>query len=156
MNAAKVSYVFDSVLPSVDKAEQLVLESATGAGFDEEVCGRIGIAVREAMANAILHGNRSDPAKRVTLSLERTSERLTIAVRDEGAGMDHASVANPLDPANLMKGSGRGIFLIRAFMDEVEFPDVSPGTEICMTKFLSAPGHGDRKPMQQGSDPLGS
>ena len=139
MQAAKASYVFDSVLPSVHKAEQLALETATGAGFDEEVCGRIAIAVREAMANAVLHGNRSDPAKRVTFSLERTRERLTIAVRDEGAGMDPASVADPLDPANLLKGSGRGIFLIRAYMDQVEFPDVSSGTEICMTKFLSKP-----------------
>ena len=149
MNPAKVSYVFDSVLLSVDKAEQIVLESARSAGFDEEVCGRIGIAVREAMANAVLHGNRRDPVKRVTLSMETTPERLTIAVRDEGAGMDPAAVADPLDPANLMKGSGRGIFLIRAFMDEVEFPDVSPGTEICMTKFLSAPRREDRKPTRQ-------
>jgi serine/threonine-protein kinase RsbW len=140
MNATRVSYAFESTLASVNKAEQAALEVAARSGFDEDECGRIAMSVREAAANAVLHGNRFDPAKRVTVSFETTPSCLTIAVRDEGPGLDPATLPDPLAPENLLKQSGRGIFLIRAFMDEVAFPDVSPGTEITMTKFVRGPG----------------
>jgi len=138
-DAMRLSYVLDSALPSVDKAEQAAREMAGKSGFDEETCGLIALAVREATVNAILHGNRYDPAKNVTLSLESTPERLTIAVRDEGPGLDPAKLPDPLAPENFLKSSGRGIYLIRAFMDEVSFPPVASGTEISMTKFLRPP-----------------
>ena len=137
-NATRVSYTLESTLESVNTAEQAALELAARSGFDEDECGRIGIAVREAMVNAIYHGNQYDPAKHVTVRLESTPESLTIAVRDEGPGLDPATLPDPLAAENFLKSSGRGIFLIRAFMDEVGFPEVSTGTEITMTK-LSAP-----------------
>ena len=145
MTETRASYVLESALPSVDEAEHAVLEVALRSGFDEEARGRIAIAVREATVNAILHGNRYDPAKRVTLSIETTPERLTIAVRDEGSGLNQSTLPDPLAPTNFVKSSGRGIFIIRAYMDEVEFPEVSPGTEIRMTKFLHAAERGERK-----------
>jgi serine/threonine-protein kinase RsbW len=138
-NATRVSYTLESTLESVNTAEQAALELAAKSGFDQDDCGRIGIAVREATVNAVLHGNRYDPAKRVTVCLESTPESLTIAVRDEGPGLDPATLPDPLAPENFLKSSGRGIFLIRAFMDEVGFPEVSTGTEIAMTKFLRTP-----------------
>ena len=122
-NATRVSYTLESTLESVNTAEQAALELAARSGFDEDECGRIGIAVREAMVNAIYHGNQYDPAKHVTVRLESTPESLTIAVRDEGPGLDPATLPDPLAAENFLKSSGRGIFLIRAFMDEVGFPD---------------------------------
>ena len=136
MTSTRVSYALESTLESVNTAEQAALEVAASCGFDQDECGRIGIAVREATVNAILHGNQYDPGKRVTVCFESTPEGLTIAVRDEGPGLDPATLPDPLAPENFLKSSGRGIFLIRAFMDEVRFPDVSSGTEITMTKYL--------------------
>jgi serine/threonine-protein kinase RsbW len=136
MNATRVSYTLESTLASVNKAEQSALELAAKSGFDEDECGRISMAVREATVNAVLHGNHYDPAKRVTVSFEATPGALTVAVRDEGSGLDPASVPDPLAPENLLKQSGRGIFLIRAFMDEIHFRPLSPGTEITMVKFV--------------------
>jgi serine/threonine-protein kinase RsbW len=151
MTATKISYALESTLESVNTAEQAALEVAARSGFDSDECGRIGIAVREATVNAILHGNRYDPAKRVTVSFESTPQSLTIAVRDEGPGLDPAAIPDPLAPENFLKTSGRGIFLIRAFMDEVGFPEVPTGTEITMTKFLRAPARGSADGRENGS-----
>ncbi len=147
-NATRVSYALESTLESVNTAEQTALEMAAKSGFDEDDCGRIGIAVREATVNAIFHGNQYDPAKRVTVLFESTPQSLTIAVRDEGPGLDPATLPDPLAAENFLKSSGRGIFLIRAFMDEVGFPPVSTGTEITMTKFLRPQANGSEKDAQ--------
>ena len=140
MNATRVSYTLDSTLASVNKAEQSAAEIAARSGFNEDESGRISMAVREATVNAVLHGNHYDADKRVTIFFESTPEALTVAVRDEGDGLDPATLPNPLAPENLLKESGRGIFLIRAFMDEVRFRSISPGTEITMIKFVRGAG----------------
>jgi serine/threonine-protein kinase RsbW len=145
MNATRVSYTLDSTLASVNKAEQAAAEVAAKLCFDPDDCGRISMAVREATVNAILHGNRYDPSKRVTISFESTPEALTVAVRDEGEGLDPTTLPNPLAPENLLKQSGRGIFLIQTFMDEIHFRNLSPGNEITMIKFIRAAGHGGNK-----------
>jgi serine/threonine-protein kinase RsbW len=136
MNATRVSYTLESTLASVNKAEQAATELAAKSGFDEDESGRIAMAVREASVNAVLHGNHYDPTKRVTIAFEVTADALTVSVRDEGQGLDPANVPDPLAPENLLKQSGRGIFLIRAFMDEIRFRALSPGTEITMVKFV--------------------
>jgi serine/threonine-protein kinase RsbW len=145
MNATRVSYTLESTLASVNKAEQAAADVAARSGFDQDDCGRIAMAVREAAVNAVLHGNRYDLNKRVNVSFETTPDTLTVAVRDEGPGLDPATLPDPLAPENLLKQSGRGIFLIRAFMDEVRFRSLSPGTEITMTKFVRGPGREDEK-----------
>ena len=145
MNATRVSYTLESTLASVNKAEQAAAEVAAKSCFDPDDCGRIAMAVREATVNAILHGNRYDPSKRVTVSFESTAEALTVAVRDEGAGLDPTTLPNPLAPENLLKQSGRGIFLIQAFMDKVHFQNLSPGNEITMVKFIRAPGRSSKQ-----------
>jgi len=136
MNTTRVSYTLESTLESVEKAEQAAAEAAAKCGFDADESSRITMAVREATVNAILHGNHYDPAKRVTLSFETSPDALTIAVCDEGSGLDPATVPDPLAPENLLKQSGRGIFLIRSFMDKVHFRSNSLGTELSMTKFI--------------------
>jgi serine/threonine-protein kinase RsbW len=149
MNATRVSYTLDSTLASVNKAEQAATEVAAKSGFDEDDCGRIAMAVREAAVNAVLHGNHYEPNKRVTVSFESTSDALTVAVRDEGPGLDPATLPDPLSPENLLKQSGRGIFLIRAFMDEVNFRTLSPGTEITMIKYVRGVDRGGNKEANQ-------
>ena len=109
---------------------------ASKAGFTEEDVHRISMAVREAAVNAVLHGNHYDPQKKVTVGFENTAGTLIITIADEGRGLELAHVPDPLSPENLLKQSGRGIFLIRAFMDEVRIRSLQPGTEITMIKHV--------------------
>jgi serine/threonine-protein kinase RsbW len=92
--------------------------------------------VREAAVNAVLHGNAYDPAKRFMVAYEITKDALVITITDQGQGLDLSCLPDPLAPENLMKGSGRGIFLIRAFMDEVKIRNTHPGTEITLIKHV--------------------
>lgn len=106
-------------------------------GVSEEVEHWIGMAVREAVANAIKHGNKLDPSKKVYVSLDEEGDRLTIVVGDEGEGFEPEKVADPLTPENTMKTSGRGIFYIRSFMDDLSFMrGESGGTILTMSKNL--------------------
>ena len=93
------------------------------AGLDEDATHWISVAVRESVINAIKHGNREDRSKHVTVEFvlePRDHPRCFIVeVSDEGEGFDPESVANPLDPENVLKSSGRGIFFMRSFMDDV-------------------------------------
>jgi serine/threonine-protein kinase RsbW len=112
-------------------------------GLDEDSQHWVSVSIRECVINAIKHGNRNDASKRVfvefaTASLGAWSE-LTIRVRDQGEGFDPEEIADPLAPENLLKGSGRGIFLIRSFMDDVELRRVPEGgMEIRMVKRVEA------------------
>jgi serine/threonine-protein kinase RsbW len=139
MAGNRFSYNLDSTLETVDKAEQTASRVATETGFNEEEVMQIAMAVREAAVNAVLHGNAYDPEKKVALEFERTTHDLVITIRDQGKGWDPASIPDPLAPENLLKTSGRGIFLIRSFMDNVEIHPSSTGTEIKLIKHV----HGD-------------
>jgi len=95
------------------------------------------MAVREAAVNAVLHGNDYDPAKTITVSLENTGSSLVFSIADQGKGLDPDTLPDPLAPENLLRGTGRGIFLIRSFMDEVKFRQLYPGTELTLIKHLA-------------------
>ncbi len=139
MTASRVTYTLESSLDSVNQAEKTAEQFAARAGFDLESCQFIGMAVREAVVNAVLHGNAYDHAKRVTLSYEMAGDNLVIRVTDQGKGLDPGTIPNPLEPENLLKQSGRGIFLIRSFMDEVNFRELHPGTEVTLIKHITQP-----------------
>ena len=132
--ASRVSLTLPSTLGSVDTLEQTAEDFAARAGFDADSAPNIAMAVREAAVNAVLHGNAYDSSKNVTASFEATPESLTIRIADQGAGLDPATIPDPLAPENILRGSGRGIFLIRAFMDEVHFRQLHPGTELTLIK----------------------
>ena len=136
MCAERVSYTLDSTLETVNSAEETAGRMAAEAGFDDEEVMKIAMAVREAAVNAVLHGNAYDPGKKVTLAFERTARDLVITVRDQGKGLDLNQIPDPLSPENLMKTSGRGIFLIRSFMDVVEIHPSQTGTEFRMIKHV--------------------
>jgi len=136
MTTNRVSYTLDSTLETVDSAEQTASRIAAEAGFGEDEVIQISMAVREAAVNAVLHGNGYDPDKKVKLDFERTSRDLVITIRDQGKGLDEAKIPDPLAPENLLKSSGRGIFLIRSFMDHVEISASQTGTEIKLIKHV--------------------
>lgn len=136
MTAKRVVFKLDSTLDSVNEVERKASELASESGLDEDEVQRIEMAVREAAVNAVLHGNAYDPAKRVSASFETSENNLTIRIADQGQGLDPDTLPDPLAPENLLRGSGRGIFLIRSFMDEVHFRLLHPGTEITLIKRL--------------------
>ena len=136
MPTDRVSYTLDSTLETVNSAEETAGRMAAEAGFGDEEIMKISMAVREDAVNAVLHGNAYDPAKKVILAFERTGRDLVITIRDQGKGLDMSKVPDPLAPENLMKTSGRGIFLIRSFMDVVEIHPSQTGTELKMIKHV--------------------
>jgi serine/threonine-protein kinase RsbW len=104
-------------------------------GMDEEEQYRINLAVRESVANAIEHGNKYNLEKNVELRFTLTDARLSISVRDHGAGFDPASLPDPLDPENLLNPAGRGILYMRSFMDDVGLVrHAEGGMQITMVK----------------------
>ena len=105
------------------------------AGMDEEERFRVGMAVREAAVNAVLHGNEYDPAKQITACFENTGKELIFTLSDQGKGLDLEALPDPLAPENLLRGTGRGIFLIRSFMDEVHVRQLHPGTELTLSNI---------------------
>jgi serine/threonine-protein kinase RsbW len=113
------------------------------AGLDEDSTHWVSVAVRESVINAIKHGNQSDPTKRVTVQFVLTPREhptdFIVEVLDEGEGFDPDTIANPLDPENVMKSSGRGIFFMRSFMDDVTI-DRRPegGMAVRMSKKLAS------------------
>lgn len=128
-----------SDLKNVEMAEGISRRVAGTAGFDEEEQHKIEMSVHESMINAIWHGNKNDPRKSVRLRFDIYRDRLEIRIRDQGNGFDPSGVPNPLEDNNLLKVSGRGIFLIRAFMDEFRVEHVPGlGTEVTLVKRLSS------------------
>jgi serine/threonine-protein kinase RsbW len=130
----RVSMKLDSVLVSVETVEETAEMFARRAGFDDDDASQIAMVTREAAVNAVLHGNKYATDKFVTADFELTERELRIVIADEGPGLDPEKTPDPLAQENLMRTSGRGIFLMRAIMDEVHFRQLRPGTEITMVK----------------------
>jgi serine/threonine-protein kinase RsbW len=105
----------------VDKVSSMTKVMAGRLTFDDDTAGWIDLAVREAVINAIKHGNKSLEAKKVDVKFIIEPGSLTVFVRDRGDGFDPAQLPDPLDPENLLNPAGRGIFFMRTFMDEVEY-----------------------------------
>ena len=132
-----VDRLLDSKLDSVDEAEELVLQMAEKAGFEEDDLHKIAMSVRETMVNAVVHGNRYNVHKKVHVTVSNSQGRLEIKIADQGEGFELTEIPDPLDEENLLRNSGRGIFLMKAFMDEVQVRRAEPaGTEVTLVKYL--------------------
>ena len=128
---------FTSVFEMLDFVQVVTEHMGKSVGLDDDARHWVSVAIRESVINAIKHGNRNDSSKHVFVDLETppAQTELTIRVRDEGEGFDPEEVADPLAPENILKSSGRGIFLIRNFMDNVQLRRAPEGgMEISMTK----------------------
>jgi serine/threonine-protein kinase RsbW len=123
-------------MESVCEVEAAAEKMAEEAGLDEDERFHVSMAVREAAVNAVLHGNEYDPGRKIAFRVENTGKSLIFTIADEGKGFVPEEVPDPLAPENLMRGTGRGIFLIRQLMDEVHFRHLHPGTELTLVKHL--------------------
>ncbi len=124
-----------SRIESIAEAATAAAEVAGRSGFAEDALFGIDMAVREAVTNAVLHGNGLDESKTVELGLIQQGSTLVITVRDRGIGFDPSSVPDPTEAQNLLKASGRGILFMRSFMDEVTWErHPQGGTVVRMTK----------------------
>jgi serine/threonine-protein kinase RsbW len=130
----------NSTMESVATVEAAADKLAAEAGLNEDERFRVTMAAREAALNAVLHGNEYDPAKQIAVSFENTGAALVITVADQGRDIDPDTLPDPRAPENLLRGTGRGIFLIRSFMDEVRFRQLHPGTELTLVKRLDTAG----------------
>ena len=134
-NRSRIEVSIGSALEYLDLVQTLTDCITSFMGFDEDAAHWIGMSVRESVTNAIQHGNKMDQDKRVDIRFEVSPDRLDISIADQGRGFRAEDLPNPLDPENLLKPSGRGIFYIRSFMDEVEFKPLSQGgMEVRMVK----------------------
>lgn len=119
----KQSLNFYSKADNIVIAEKLVDDVCKKFSVDEDFYGNILIAVTEAVNNAINHGNRQNPDKKVQLDFVERADRLSFSIQDEGEGFDHNALPDPTDPENIEKISGRGVFLMKHLADEVEFSE---------------------------------
>ena len=133
----RVDTLLESALDSADEAERLVLDVSREVGFPEDEQHKIGMAIRESIVNAVVHGNRYNRRKKVHLTVLNGKDHITVTIADEGEGFDLGGLPDPLAEHNLLQQSGRGIFLIRAFVDQFEVRRLSPnGTEVKLVKYL--------------------
>ena len=127
--------ILPSRIEAINEAASAAAEFVERSGLGEDAAFGVDMAVREAVTNAVLHGNRQDETKTVEVSFKNSPEAIEITVRDQGEGFDPGSVPDPTDPQNILKTCGRGILFMRNFMDEVEWSrHPEGGTVVRMTK----------------------
>ena len=135
MTDEKIQLSLPSRIESIAEAAEAAAGVARRLELSEEAAFGLDMAVREAVTNAVLHGNREEGRKQVEVRFEEEGGELVVTVRDEGEGFDPAGVSDPTAEENLLKTSGRGILFMRSFMDTVEWePHPEGGTVVRMTK----------------------
>ena len=127
MNEKKTELKLASRLESVEEAAVEASKFADRHDFGDDVKSAVDMAVREAVANAVKHGNKLDETKQVEITFENRNEGFEITVRDFGAGFAVEEVPDPTNPENLLKASGRGVLFMRSFMDKVEWSNHKEG-----------------------------
>jgi serine/threonine-protein kinase RsbW len=133
--ATSVKLVIPSDVKLVDLVHSASEKLAELAGFDADDGLNVGLAVREAVINAIVHGNREDPELEVRVTFTAGGDGLEARVRDQGEGFDPSRTPDPTEGDQVLRTSGRGLLLMRAFVDEVEFRrHRDNGMEITLTK----------------------
>ncbi|MBS4036397.1 MAG: ATP-binding protein [Ignavibacterium sp.] len=109
--------------------EEFINYFSKDLGLDDEKLNGLLLSITEATTNAIVHGNKGNPQKNVFIDVNASDSILTIVVRDEGVGFDPSEVPDPTHPDNLLKDSGRGLYLMRVYMDELNYNHTPTGTE---------------------------
>lgn len=138
----RIEITLESLLDSVSLAEEMCTAIAGAVGFDDDDCFKIGMSVREGVINAYNYGSQKQRGKKIFVTFELTPEKFVIYVRDQGVGFRLEDVPDPLADENLLKSSGRGIFLMRSFMDEFDVHHADQGgAELVMAKRLKTVHH---------------
>ena len=135
-NSQIIKLEIPSLMDFVYLLDAVITEILQQMGFDRDATDQVNLAVIEAGTNAIKHGNREESRKRAYFDFIMHPEELVVIVRDEGEGFDAQTTEDPLNPENLLNSSGRGLFLMEACMDSVDFSQ--NGTVVTMTKKLNS------------------
>jgi len=138
LNAPKTfELIIPSRLEALESVQRLVTEAALEYKLSEDFAYWMELSISESMINAIRHGNRCDPSKNAHLRISLNGSELEIIVEDQGTGFNLDSLADPTETQNLLKPSGRGILIIRSFMDEVNLSvSEGGGSRLRMVKRL--------------------
>lgn len=140
MNAVeplRAQLVLASRFENIEVAERALRDLCDRAGCDGDDLYWVVTALREALANAVRHGNRSDPGRNVLVDYSVDGCTVSIRVEDEGEGFDPTAIPDPTEAENLLRPSGRGIFYMQQFMNQVEFSRAATGgTSVLMIKKL--------------------
>jgi len=129
--------IIPSSLEQIEAVEKMAEKAADRMKFNEDEKDSLAIAVTEAVNNAILHGNKQNNQKTVTIRFLFEGKKLLVRIKDQGGGFNPEHVGDPLAPENLLKESGRGIFILSSLMDDVKYEFGQDGTEIILTKEKS-------------------
>src|SRR6202050_5853667 len=136
----RIEVTLESVLESVDLAESIVMRVSGAAGFGEDDCHRIGMSIREGVINAYNYGTPKDRRKKIFFTIVFEPEKMVVRILDQGTGFELSAVPDPLAGENLLRTSGRGLFLMRAFMAEFMVHCLpGGGAELVMIKNLPPP-----------------
>ena len=119
------------------RVEKFLGKMKRKAHLDDSQFNKVLVSATEAVNNSILHGNKLDLKKKVYLSCEISEEKMVLKVRDSGKGFDPDQIGNPLNESNLLRESGRGVFLMKTLMDRVEYHFSESGSEVEMTLLLT-------------------
>ncbi len=119
-----------NLIPEVD---EFIFDKINSLNLDEDALSNLSLAVSEALSNAMVHGNKLDPNKDVTVSIKISNDKLVLSIEDEGSGFDPTSVPDPTMPENILKDSGRGIHIMRSFIDQVSYDFSSQRTKLMFT-----------------------
>lgn len=122
----------ESTLEAAREPEKMILRELTRYGYHDDTLFDVQLALAEAFANAVKHGNRGDRTKRITVRFSVTPSRVVICVQDQGAGFQPSAVSDATQPDRRLLPTGRGILLMRAYMSEVYY--CAGGTEVCLVK----------------------
>ncbi len=128
----KYQYTLNSTFEESERVPDFVDEIQKETGLDDELSGNFMLLLSEAVSNAIDHGNEGDPGKKVYIDIEITDEKIVASVRDEGKGFTPNLDKDPLSEENLLKESGRGVFILNQLADELEFRDEGRVTEFTL------------------------
>lgn len=140
----RVEITISSRFENIELVQVIAEHLCEHAGMDDDASHWVGMAVREGVANAIKHGNKLDAQKKVNATFDLKGNHLEVEIADQGVGFDPRGVSDPLNPTNLMKTSGRGIFYMRTFMDSVEYVfSADGGTRLIMSKRLNGTKRND-------------
>jgi serine/threonine-protein kinase RsbW len=137
MSNATMHHILDSTLETVDRVEYLTLEFAERAGFRDSSLEQIALAVHETAANAVIHGNRYNPDKKVSVAISIIENQFTITISDEGVGFDPQTIPEASSLQEPLRVHGRGVYLSRVLMDEyrVQLRETG-GAEVTLIKYL--------------------
>jgi serine/threonine-protein kinase RsbW len=128
--------IITSDFANLPRVEKFTVGICKKAKLNEDQSDNMAIAITELVNNAIIHANKQNPEKKVTIRARYEKDRIVVCIIDEGEGFNPEQVANPTDPKNLWKQNGRGLFLVRNLIDEVEIHSSSSGTEIILTEYI--------------------